>query len=317
MSSEVFAEWLKRQGHRVYETHSSKWVNTGPKILQSFPYFLEIQPDLNENKELLRKSKAIALRYSTPISASEGQISYHVFFEGNDFSLRSLPKKVRHDVQHGLDYCEYEQISIQMMEEQGWRLREETLIRQGRQGAETKKWWSNLCRSAEGLPGFEMWGATRENKLVASILTFIDNGTASILYQQSLTEHLKYGINNTLAYVYVNNVLKNKKAEKIFYGLHSLDAPSSVDEFKFRMGFVAKPVRQRVIFNPLVAPLFNNLTYTGVKSINSLLKGNYFFDKSEGMLRFYLQGKRPLAEQEWPEVLLEQKETILAQMNQT
>jgi hypothetical protein len=317
MNSDIFSEWLKRQGLRIYITKSSKWVNVGPKILQSFPYHLEIQPGNAELHTLFKQSKAIALRYSTLCGEPEGNISYHVIFEGNELIYETLSKKVRHDIQHGLNYCEYEPITFSMLENQGWKLREETLFRQGRRGAETKEWWSRLCKSAEGLPGFEAWGAVKQGKLIASIFTYIFDGTASILYQQSLTDHLKYGINNTLAFAYVNDVLKNKRAENIFYGLHSLDAPSSVDEFKFRMGFVAKPVRQRVIFNPLVAPLFNNLTYTGVKSINSLLKGNYFFDKSEGMLRFYLQGKRPLAEQDWPEVLLEQKETILAQMNQT
>lgn len=37
--------------------------------------------------------------------------------------------------------------------------------------------------------------------------------------------------------------------------------------------------------------------------------------KVAGMLRFYLQGKLPLAKQEWPKPLVKQKDAILAQMN--
>jgi hypothetical protein len=315
MTTDNFSEWLERQGLQVYFTQSSNWVTAGPRILQSFPYCVEIQPDQREINELFKKSKAIALRYSTPLNSKEGQISYHVIFEGNEFKYENFSKKVRHDIQHGLEYYEYKPISFELLEDQGWKIREDTLIRQGRRGAEKKEWWSKLCRSAEGLPGFEAWGAVKQEKLVASIFTYINDGTASILYQQSLTDHLKFGINNTLAYSFVNDILNNRRASKIFYGLHSLDAPSSVDEFKFRMGFAAKPVRQRVVFNPVVARLFNQVTHAGLKSIHKIIPGNPTIAKAEGMVRFYLEGKLPLARQQWPEILLDQKESILASEN--
>lgn len=315
MNPDIFAEWLVRQGHQIFKSKSSNWVNAGPGILQAFPYDSVISPEPSEINELFKSSKSFALRYSALLNHDEGMISYHVVYEGDDFALAHLPKKVRHDIQHGMDYCEYKPIDFDMMETQGWRLRKDTLSRQGRTGAETKDFWSMLCRSAEGLPGFEAWGAVKNNELIASIFTYTNNGVASILYQQSLTGHLKYGINNTLAFVYTNYVLANNKASRIFYGLNSLDAPASVDEFKFRMGFAAKPIRQRVVFNPLVAPLFNPLTHAGLRSIHKLIPGNPTIAKAEGMVRFYLEGKLPLEEQQWPEVLLEQKESILAGIN--
>jgi len=314
MNPNSFSEWLTRQGLKVYFTQSSNWVTAGPRILQSFPYCLEVQPEQKEINELFKKSKAIALRYSTSINSKEGQISYHVIFDGNEFKYENFSKKVRHDIQHGLDYCDYKPISFELLEDQGWKIREETLIRQGRRGAEKKEWWSKLCRSAKGLPGFEAWGAMKQDNLVASIFTYIDDGTASILYQQSLTEHLKYGINNTLAYVFVNDVLKNERAEKIFYGLNSLDAPSSVDEFKFRMGFIAKPVRQRIVINPSIAPFFNYFSYKCVDMAHRIVPSNHTLAKAEGLIRFYLQGKLPLTDQDWPDGLLDQKSAILAQL---
>lgn len=316
MNPDIFAEWARRQGLRVYASVSIQWIAAGPQILQSFPYDEETRPAQDELRSLFKTSKAIALRYSTPCSAPEGKISYHVVFEGHELKYETLPKKVRHDIQHGLDYCQYRPVSLAMLGDQGWPLREETLIRQKRQGAETQAWWSRLCASAEGLPGFEAWGAMKDGRLVASIFTYTNGGTASILYQQSLTAHLKYGVNNTLAFSFVNDTLKKKKASRIFYGLHSLDAPPSVDEFKFRMGFRAKPVRQRVVFNPIVAPIFNRATHAGIKVAHQLFPGNYSLAKAEGMLHFYRQGKLPLSEQEWPGVLLEQKDEIISRLSQ-
>lgn len=315
MNPDIFSEWLIRQGKKVFTTQSSNWVNTGPRVLQSFPYYLVTQPDRTEINDLFKTSNAIALRYSTPCGALEGMLSYHVVYEEDELIYEKFSKKVRHDIHHGLEYCDYKPISLSTMEDQGWRLREETLIRQGRKGAETQKWWSHLCQSAEGLPGFECWGAVKQNLLVASIFTYIEDGTASILFQQSLTEHLKYGINNTIAYAFINDILKNNKASRIFYGLHSLDAPSSVDEFKFRMGFIAQPVRQRVVLNPHFAPLINDISYFGLKTIHKILPGNATVAKAEGMLRFYLEGKKPLEEQNWPDALVDQKQSILTKYN--
>jgi hypothetical protein len=158
------------------------------------------------------------------------------------------------------------------------------------------------------LPGFEAWGAIHEGELVAALLSYTFEDTVSILYQQSRTCHLKYGVNNALAYFFTQTILQRPGTRCIFYGLHSLDAPPGVDEFKFRMGYLAKPVRQRVVFNPLVQPFINRLSYGFLRMCLNLWPGNSKVAKAEGMFRFYLQGKRPLCDQVWPEALLQQKE---------
>jgi hypothetical protein len=317
MSVNDFAEWLQRQGYKVFKTKSSYWFEVSPLIFQAFPYHWVIQPDEKELNDLFREQKGLGLRYSVSINHPEGVISYHVVYREQSMELSSLSKKARYDIRQGLDYAEIKQISFEQMAHEGWSLRKETLQRQGRKTAENEDFWKKLCQSAKGLDGFEAWGAIHHGQLVASVLCFIIDDCCSILYQQSITDHLSHGINNTIAFSVSNDMLMRPNVQQIFYGLQSLDAPPSVDSFKFRMGYIAQPVRQRVVFNPQIAPLFNNITYAGIKTASHLLPGNPTLAKSEGMLRFYLQGKRPLAEQDWPEVLLEQKETILAQMNQT
>ena len=69
------------------------------------------------------------------------------------------------------------------------------------------------------------------------------------------------------------------------------------------MGYSAKPVRQRVVFNPYLQPLVNPLLHACLRAGRKLLPGSPVLSKTEGMLRFYLQGKLPLAEQVKPEPL--------------
>ena len=62
-----------------------------------------------------------------------------------------------------------------------------------------------------------------------------------------------------------------------------------------------------MIFHPLLAPFFNTATYAVVRRMLSLRPINPSLAKFEGMLRFYLEGKRMVTEQNWPECLGERK----------
>lgn len=303
MNPDILAEWFRRQGHTVIRTQSSYWVDSGPRVYQAFPYHWQIEPEEIELYELHQRHHAIGLRYSTPVSSPVGQISYHVVYEGDEYSLESLVKKARYDVRKGIEYASYERIPIKQLAEDGWSIRYDTLVRQGREGAEKQSWWKNLCLIAEELSGFEAWGVLHNGHLIAGLLAFTCDDCFSILYQQSLANHLQYGINNALTYTVTTDAIRRSNIHRIFYGLHSLDAPSSVDEFKFRMGYSPKPVRQRVEFHPMIAPLFNSLTHRSLKSIINFRPQNRTLAKAEGLVRFYLEGQRPLEQQTYPEAL--------------
>jgi hypothetical protein len=303
MTPEVFAEWLRRQGYKVVQTPSSYWAQLGPRVLQAIPYHQSIEPSFDELNDLLKEHRAISLRYSAPWSASTGMASYHVVLTRNDYSLLSIPKKARYDVRRGMADANIEPITFTMLADEGWQLRVDTLQRQGRVRAETLQYWQRLCQSADGLAGFETWGTLIKGRLVASLVAFTMGDCCSILYQQSLTDYLSLGVNNALAYVFTTDVLKRPGNPWIFYGLHSLDAPPSVDEFKFRMGYTAKPVRQRVVFHPWMRPLMNTASHALLQASLYLKPGDPTLSKAEGMLRFYLQGRLPLSRQAMPQPL--------------
>jgi hypothetical protein len=289
MNVEIFAEWLRRQNFVVIKTSSSYWYNQGRGVLQAFPYHWLIEPSDDELNRLLYQGPWIGLRYSTPVFASRGMISYHVILNHSDYSLETLQKKARHDVNKASKSAVVEQVSFSYLANEGWQLREDTLRRQGRLGAETPARWRNLCRAAEGLPGFEAWGVFVGGLLTASLLAFTCDDCCSILYQQSRTAYLSHGVNNLLAFSFSKNALSRPGISTVFYGLHSLDAPKSVDEFKFRMGYVAAPVRQRVVFHPWLTPFFNHVTYALLRRLRNQWPKNPTLAKVEGLVRFYLE----------------------------
>jgi hypothetical protein len=93
--------------------------------------------------------------------------------------------------------------------------------------------------------------------------------------------------------------------------LQSLDAPSSVDQFKFRMGLTARAVRQRVIFHPWVEPFLGKPVYRVVKGMLDRQPNRPWLAKLEGMLRFYQEGKWLPLEQEWPACLSDRRSELL------
>ncbi len=302
MNADVFAEWLRRQGHRIERTHSSLWYEAAPGIYQAFPYHWIIQPSEDELSSIWQK-RGMALRFSAPFSAARGRISYHVVCDDLRYSELSLSKKARYDVRQGLAYCEVKPISLELLASAGWSLRADTLARQSRRDAETEVWWQHLCLSARHLPGIEAWGASHNGELVAALLGVETDGCFSILYQQSLSAHLEYGVNNALAFVVTKEILSRGGIQMIFYGLHSLDAPSSVDEFKIRMGYRTQLVRQSVVFCPMLRPVVKTQLRNIVRWVGRNRVKPSMMKKLEGMIEFSLEGNRPLLEQDWPPLI--------------
>jgi hypothetical protein len=304
---EPAVEWLRRQGHRVIFSRSSCWYNAAPGILQAFPYHLLITPSEDELRQVLREGRAYGLRYSAPLTSPVGKISYHIVYSSPVFGLEQVSRQTRQNIRKGIEHAVIEPISFSRLAEEGWPVRADTLARQGRLKAENAAWWRTLCLSADGLPGFEAWGASHNGKLVAALIAYLAGECFLMLYQQSLTAHLKFGVNNALGFVFSQKALARPGVKRLFYGLHSLDASWKVDEFKLRMGYAAEPVRQRVFFHPALRPIVQPATVTALEYLGSKMLRNPKLLKAAGMMRFCLEGNRPLSAQECPECLIAER----------
>ena len=310
MNVEVFAEWMRRQGHRVYHTASSYWYDAGPHVLQAFPYHWLITPDKKEIHDLMIEHGIIALRYSTPLDFPEGTVSYHVVLH-MPYELDKLKSQTRNGVKRGLEHFQIERISFERLATEGWALQYDTLFRQDRLRSMKQDEWERLCRSADGLPGFEAWGATSKGELAGAMVICRIGNIFSVPYAMSRSCYLSSHVNNALFYSVSCDILQRRGVSGVFFTVQSLDAPANVDEFKFRMGFESKAVRQRVDFHPFISPLANSGVHAWTRKLLQRDPSNPLLAKAEGMLRFHIEGKRPLTEQTWPECLTEREEIFV------
>jgi len=290
MNADIFAEWLRRQGHQVIRTESSYWYEASSRVFQAFPYHWVIQPLEAELSSLLRQHKAIALRYSTPVECPVGRISYHAVYDELDYTLEGLDRRSRQNVRTGLANCRVEPITLDRLAREGWLLEMDTSDRQGRQSQFEEATWRQRYLAAADLPGFEAWGALVDGCLVASLLSFQMGDCCELISQQCQRRYLSARVNNALTFIVTQAMAERPEIHSIFYTLQSLDAPPSVDDFKFRMGYRAKAVRQRVVFHPWLRPLATRSSHNLLAWAQRRLPGNPTLAKAEGMVRFYLQG---------------------------
>ena len=190
-------------------------------------------------------------------------------------------------------------------------MRKDSLERQGRAGAETEAWWSLVCNSAQDLDGFEAWAMMRDGQMAASFLAFRCDDWFTLPFEQSLTAHIEHRVNNAIFYQITHDAIRREGISNVFFCLDSLDAPSSMDEFKFRMGLKPRAVRQRVVFHPWLAPFANQFSHAIVEWLLKRNPGSYLLAKAGGMLRFHLQGLLPLEKQDWPQRLVKNKDQLL------
>lgn len=310
MNAETFAEWLRRQDQHVYRTASSYWYDAGPRVLQAFPYHWLITPDKKEIQDLMMKHGIMALRYSTPLASSNGMVSYHIILHA-PYELSGLKSQARNGIKRGREQFQIERISFERLATEGWVLQYDTLVRQDRVRSMSQEEWEQLCRSADDLPGFEAWAATSSGQLAGALIICRIDDVISVPYAMSRSCCLSNHVNSILFYAVSCEMLKREGVNSIFFTVQSLDAPANVDEFKLRMGFEPKAVRQHVEFHPLLNRLATPFTLACTQKLLGRDPSNPFLAKTEGMLRFHVQGRLSITEQAWPECVAGEKEAYV------
>jgi hypothetical protein len=291
MNPETYAEWLRRQGHKVVQTRSSFWHSSALRVFQAFPYHRLIEPSEMELAELFSRHGAVAIRYALPPDCAAGCLSYAIASDGNHYSLEQLGHRTRKNVRRGLRNCTVEPISIERLVEEAWNLRRDTLSRQGRYLKVTEESWRNGYLAAADLPGFQAWGAYVNNRIGAYLVTFRMEDCICVVDQQSHREYLDLNVNNAITFVMTETALAEPGVKSVFYGVESLDAPPSVSEFKFRMGYRAHPIRQRVVFCPHLSAFANQFSYRVLSLLSTWLPADRRLSKAKGMLRIFLAEK--------------------------
>ena len=286
MQPEALSELFIRQGYRIFKSESCYWYNVQPGFYFNIPYHRLISPSKEELNRILRGIPCIAIRYFTPIDCV-GKSSYMIVCSDKNYDITSVDAKyARRQTRRGLENFQIRQIDFKELVNHN-SINIDTLIRQGRmRRIWTEKRWKLYCLSADGLSGLEAWGAFYENNLSAFIVAYQMDDYFEILHHSSATKYLQLYPNNALVYFLTKLKLTSKEVNHVSYGPESLDAPESLETFKFRMGFQKLPMKQVIVFHPFIRPFIKGSTLSLIQRI-SRTRPEDFWRKLEGILRFY------------------------------
>jgi hypothetical protein len=288
MTPDRFAEFLSRLGHRIVETKSCFWYNAQPGFYFYFPYHKLITPSAEELNCILWGRHCIGVRYFTSMD-QVGKESYTIVCSDKNYDITSVDAHyARRQTRRGLENFSIRQIEFKELAKIGFSLNVDTLIRQSRDPRTyEEKEWQNYCLAAGGLEGFEAWGAFLGDTLASFIVTFQMEDHFTILHQSSASKYLQSYPNNALVFFVTKLKLALPEVGSVSYGPQSLDAPESLDTFKLRMGFQKRPMKQTIVFNPLVRPFINGFSHKAIHGLSTFRPNSDVLRKLDGIVRFY------------------------------
>jgi hypothetical protein len=129
--------------------------------------------------------------------------------------------------------------------------------------------------------------------LAAFLVTVTFEDSVEFLLARSRTDQLGAYPNNALLFYVTQEMLVRRKVREITFGLESLEPVGPLDQFKFAMGFRPGPIRQRVVFHPLVRALLRQAVVRSLFRRWTDRRGTeaVFWRKAAGLLRFAEEGE--------------------------
>jgi hypothetical protein len=292
MDSANYADFLRALGHRVVPTASAFWYDASRFFSLSAPPHRVYSPTAGELRVVLRQLRCLGLRFAAPLQGP-GKLSYQIVCDRREYGLDALSANVRSKVRRGLKRCSVAQVPCDVVATAGRRAHEDTLARQGRQGVLADERWDRFWAAAAVTPGIEVWGAWSAGDVLAAFLVTVTfDDSVEFLLARSCSEELHAYPNNALIFQVTEEMLVRRGVPEITFGLESLEPVGPLDQFKFSMGFRARPLRQRIVFHPLLRALLRQAPVRALVHRWSDRRGGeaVFWRKAAGLLRFAEEG---------------------------
>lgn len=279
-------EFFSKAGFKTHRTANAGWYEAGPRFLLGVPTHMPAAIDAAEARSALRATGALGLRYITA-RATEGAESWQMVATGADYDLESFSSNTRSKVRRGLKSNEVRRISGQELKAAGEQAFLDTVTRQGRADRYGVDRWHKLLDAADADPGIEIWAAWHEGTLAAYLLTMVFADSCELYEARSRNDTLKFYPNNALLYTVTRHLLAERGIPQVTFGIEGLEELDSLDQFKLAIGFVKRPVRQRVVFHPALrmALGFPPVRMT-IDRLASREGGKAFWRRARGLLTY-------------------------------
>lgn len=291
MNSENYTDFLRAIGHRVVPVGEFAWYDASRFFFLSAPPHRTYEPTEDQLRAALRTLPCLGVRFATPVEG-EGKLSYQIVCDERAFDLEKLSGNTRSKVRRGLKRCRVEPVPFATIASAGKQAHSDTVARQGRDGVLSGERWDRFFAAAAKTPGIEGWGAWHDGSLAAFLVTVTFDDAVEFLLARSCSDSLGAYPNNALIFEVTYEMLVRRGVREVTFGLESLEPVGPLDQFKLSMGFRQRPLRQRIVFQPLFAKLLQQAAVRNLVHRWTDRSGQQavFWRKAAGILRFAEEG---------------------------
>jgi hypothetical protein len=288
---EHFAGFLAAVGHRVVRTRLGYWFDASRGFFLSLPSHRLLDPSREDLRQVMRHRPCFGVRFPAPLEGP-GKLSYQIVCDDADYSIERLSANARSKVRRGLRRCEVRPVPFAEISAKGLRANDDTLGRQARSARLDRGNWERYWKAAEGTAGMEGWGAYVGEDLAAFLVTVRLEDCVEFLLARSRSDLLDAYPNNALIFRVAEEMLVERRVRRLTFGLESLEPVGPLDQFKFSMGFRTEPLRQRVVFHPVLRALLQPARVRSLLLSWADRQGAeaVFWRKAAGLLRFAEEG---------------------------
>lgn len=292
MTTQPFAGFLARTGHRVLSADGVDWFDGGRGFFLSIPSHRLLAPSDATLAELFAAGGVYGLRFPSPLEGP-GKLSYQIVCDDSQFGLDKLSGNVRSKIRRGLKRCEVRQVSFSEVSRLGVEADRDTMVRQGRAPKLAGPGWDAYWIAAAETEGMEAWAAFVDGQLASFLVTVtFPDGPVEFMLARSRSDTLGAYPNNALIFHCTEEMLCRRAVPKITFGLESLEPVGPLDQFKFGMGYRKEALRQRVVFHPWLRRVLGPTAVRRTVLHWSAGRGpeGGFWRKASGLLQFAEEG---------------------------
>jgi hypothetical protein len=263
ISLDDYCAALEREGVTVIGgSRRTFWRNAEIGAVERYPVFRADVPAAEEIRRLFWKHWFGVVTYLLVPDESHPPNAWLYVCEDKSYQLEKLGTQARRNVRRALRRFRIERLEPESLREKGEHAYCETRARVGLADG-TPQAFQRLCQSIPRNPANRILGAWAGEDLAAFLLaTCVEDWISFSAY--AANEHLNSCPNEGLIYHLLQQFLAQGDGRVVSYGLSSIQEADNImtlDYFKKKVGFEARPIHRAFLFHPLLRPLVNPLTY--------------------------------------------------------
>ena len=304
MQIEEYISFVKAIGQKPVKTENCYWQRIHPVGYITAPEGFPVRVESTDIQQMLWKKGALLLRVIEPEHKIQTKHElWHRYECTEPYDLGSLGQKARNQTRRGLENCEIRQISPEQLAEEGLPATVDTYKRHGdhidKMSSDDILAWKRSLEVYSQYPDIRVYGAfvkDLEYRLSAYLIVILVGECWYISIHRSTSESLPFYPNNALVFSVTQDLLVHTESSIVSYGIESIEKNPNLKRFKVNMGYQLQPVRQRILFHPIMRPIVNRPVLSFVVRMSSAIqKMRLIDDHTLGRLALlhelsYLQG---------------------------